>query len=371
MAKKWKTAAANLFLKGYTLFAGQLRPRDSFESTRIFTSIVIYSTTALGDLMFNTPAIRAIKNRYPHAFITLVSSHKNKGLVGQSAYFDDVVYWDEKVRDIGGVIKALRKNKPELAIILHSKPPYDVISAVLAGCEYVVKDVYGDKPSGIEPWLANRKEPYDGHLIQRKLDLVKFLGGDNSNKEMFIPVDFPAIGKQPGKITVGFQMGASEKLRCWPVAKFVELAKSLLAKGPQYEVALIGTGKELGHEQEFLQALTESEKSRVISYIAKTTLPQLLGIMDNMDVLVTGDTGPLHLAVALKTPTVSLFVTAVPKYTGPYQDPDLHQIMWVPTDVDNLDKAVREQPLSIIGANEVQARIETLLQGPNLQGRVG
>jgi len=362
MAKKWKTAVANKFLQAYTLFGGQLKPRDSFDSKRIFTSIVIYSTTALGDLMFNTPAIRAVKNRYPHAFITLVSSHKNKGLVAKSAYFDDVVYWDEKVRDITGVVKALRVNKPELAIILHSKPPYDVISAVLAGCEYIIKDVYGGKPSGIERWLVHPLASFEGHLIQRKLNLVKLLGCEISNTDMFIPVDFPPIAKDNDKITVGFQMGASEKLRCWPVAKFVELAKSLTALGPQYEVVLIGTEKERGLEEEFLSAMSEAEKQQVISYIAKTSLPELLGIMRNMDVLVTGDTGPLHLAVALKTKTVSLFVTAVPKYTGPYQDPDLHQIMWVPADVENLDKTISEQPLSIISSEEVQQRIESLIK---------
>jgi len=361
MAKKWKTALANKVLQLYTLFSGRLKPRDSFEPTRIFTSIVIYSTTALGDLMFNTPAIRAIKNRYPHAFITLVSSHKNKGLVANSRYFDDVIYWDEKVRDIGGVIKALRKNQPELAVILHSKPPYDVISAVLSGCEYVVKDVYGDRPSGIEPWLAHYITGFDGHLIQRKLNLLALLGCDSSNKEMFIPVDFPLIEKESGKITIGFQMGASEKLRCWPVPKFVALAKSLLALGPQYEVVLIGTQKEKDHEQAFLAALSDTEKQRVVSYIAKTSLPQLLGIIKNMDVLVTGDTGPLHLAVALKTRTVSLFVTAVPKYTGPYQDPQLHEIMWVSAEVESLDSTVKEQPLDIISAEEVQQRITTLL----------
>ena len=73
MAKKLKIALSNKFLQLYTLFCGRLKPRESFDSKRIFTSIVIYSTTALGDLMFNTPAIRAIKNRYPNAFITLVS----------------------------------------------------------------------------------------------------------------------------------------------------------------------------------------------------------------------------------------------------------------------------------------------------------
>ncbi len=46
-----------------------------------------------------------------------------------------------------------------------------------------------------------------------------------------------------------------------------------------------------------------------------------------MAVLVTGDTGPLHLAIALQVPTVSLFVTANPNWTGPYQDLDIHTII--------------------------------------------
>lgn len=46
-----------------------------------------------------------------------------------------------------------------------------------------------------------------------------------------------------------------------------------------------------------------------------------------MDVLVTGDTGPLHLAITLQRPTVSLFATADPKWTGPYQDLHLHTII--------------------------------------------
>ncbi|MGE9716721.1 glycosyltransferase family 9 protein, partial [Escherichia coli] len=52
-----------------------------------------------------------------------------------------------------------------------------------------------------------------------------------------------------------------------------------------------------------------------------------LSHINTMDVLVTGDTGPLHLAIALKCPTVSLFATADPKWTGPYQDLHLHIVI--------------------------------------------
>jgi ADP-heptose:LPS heptosyltransferase len=83
--------------------------------------------------------------------------------------------------------------------------------------------------------------------------------------------------------------------------------------------------------------------------------------MKNMDVLVTGDTGPLHLAIALKTKTVSLFVTANPQQTGPYQNPELHQVMYVPAETQQLSEEQRHQPLSIITSDEVMARVIKVL----------
>ncbi|QCR37647.1 glycosyltransferase family 9 protein [Nissabacter sp. SGAir0207] len=361
MAKKWKTTLTNLFLQGYVAVSRRLKDPRTLSADQSFRSIVIYSTTALGDLMFNTPAIRAVKARYPDAFITLVSSEKNRGLVAESDYFDDVVYWDEKVRDIFRVVKQLRRHRPELAIILHAKPPYDVLSAVLAGCEYILKDIYGGKPCGLEQWLANPFVRYDGHLIQRKLELVRRLGCDADNHEMVIPVPFPALVKTPGKTIIGFQMGASGVLRCWPVERFIALAKRLIALGPDYQVVLIGTQKESELERQFLAGLTAPEREQVVSHINKTGLKALLGIMQNMDVMVTGDTGPLHLAIALKTPTVSLFVTANPAHTGPYQDPALHRVIQVPLSTKNLTPAQQRQPLCIISADEVFEKVAALL----------
>lgn len=111
-----------------------------------------------------------------------------------------------------------------------------------------------------------------------------------------------------------------------------------------------------------MAGLTAAEQLRVVSHIGKTTLPQLLAVMSNMQVLVTGDTGPLHLAIALKTPTVSLFVTANPQHTGPYQNSELHQVMYVPVDEQKLNAAQRQQPLSIITENEVFEKVTNALK---------
>lgn len=76
--KRMKIFWINLFLHCYVKIKPTLKSRKSFSAEENFKSIAIYSTTALGDLMFNTPAIRAVRQRYPDAFITLVSSEKIK-----------------------------------------------------------------------------------------------------------------------------------------------------------------------------------------------------------------------------------------------------------------------------------------------------
>uniref|UniRef100_UPI0035C6BC74 glycosyltransferase family 9 protein n=1 Tax=Serratia quinivorans TaxID=137545 RepID=UPI0035C6BC74 len=361
MSKQWKLKLANACLRLYTKLGSNFKDKRSFDKNREFDRIAIFSTTALGDLMFNTPAIRAIHERYPAAEITLVSSHKNRGLVGTSPYFSSVIYWDHKAKDMLSVICQLKKKRPQLAIILHSKAPYDVITAIFAGCEYVFKDVYKNDLAGMDQWLTGISIRGKDHLIQRKLELVGLLGCATDNREMFIPVDFPQQQKQLNKIVVGFQMGASESLRCWPVARFVGLAKMLLAHSPDYSIALIGTPKEQDIECEFMAGLTAEERERVVSYIGKTTLPQLLAVMKNMDVLVTGDTGPLHLAIALKTRTVSLFASANPEQTGPYQNPELHRVIHVPVETQPLGAEQRYQPLSIITSHEVMEKVIKVL----------
>lgn len=361
MSKRLKIKLANKAIWLFNLVSRQrIKGRKEYRAPMQFDSIVVFSTTALGDFMFNTPAIRAIRESFPKARLTLVSSKKNKTLVDDCPYFSRVVYWDQKINNLLSVVLKIRKEKPQLAVLLHSKMPYDVMCAAFSGCEFIIRDNYDPNPMGMEQWLADYSTGFDGHLIERKLLLVSRLGCNTQDCSMFVPTSFTPAEHDPKKIIIGFQMGASEALRCWPVKRFVELAKLLLAKGDKYHIALIGSAKELPIADEFLQAVTLDERSRIMNYVGTTTLPQLLAHIDNFDTLVTGDTGPLHLAVALRKRTVSLFVTANPKSTGPFQDFELHQVIsvrlherYLPVDHD--------QPLMIITAEEVLDRINIQL----------
>lgn len=362
MSKQWKIWLAHACIGLYTVFRGRLWHKRPFDRNEAFDRIVVFSTTALGDFMFNTPAIRALRKKYPHSRITLVCNPRNGDLVDGWRCVDEVVYWDHKAKSLPMIIRRLRRSRPQMAITLHSKAPYDVVAAVLSGCDHVFKNIYEDEPTGMERWLTGVTWTRgEAHIIQSKLDLVALLGCDTTNREMSVPV-LPARSPSSQKIIIGFQLGASQPLRCWPVERFVELAKALLRHSPDYEIALIGGDQEREAESCLLSRLTPQEKNRIRSHVGKTTLRGLLSVINSMQVLVTGDTGPLHLAIALKVRTVSLFATANPRKTGPYQDKHLHKVLYVPADTANLGGALPRYPMSAIGAEDVLDSVIASLQ---------
>ncbi|EEG87056.1 hypothetical protein PROPEN_00725 [Proteus penneri ATCC 35198] len=128
------------FLNIYNPLFGKMKKTETFSSDIQFNSILIFSSTALGDFMFNTPAIRAIRAHYPNAHITLVSSEKNRLLVENYDQIDSVVYWDNKIRNLLPIALQAKKYKPELTIILHSYLPYDVLFAVMSGSQYILRN---------------------------------------------------------------------------------------------------------------------------------------------------------------------------------------------------------------------------------------
>ncbi|MCS3434143.1 glycosyltransferase family 9 protein [Klebsiella sp. BIGb0407] len=353
--KEYKVKYIDWLLSVYHFFKPNLKKGMVIDSSMEFQRIAIYSTTALGDFMFNTPAIIALKQRYPNAELLLVSSKKNSQLVENSPWFSRVLYWDNKIRDAYRLSKELKQFRPQLTVILHSYMPYDILCAVLSGTEYIVRDNYRTSDR-VLPWLNHYHQYYNGHLIQRKLDLLTQLGCRNDVIDMQVPVDFERA-VDDGILKIGFQLGASEMSRCWPVERFVELTERLVAAYPSCQIILLGGARESDLEQQFFALLPSQICQNVVSTVGKTTLLKLLTVIDSFNVLVTGDTGPLHLAVALKKPTVSLYSEAQPEYTGPYQDQELHHILKV-----ELDENKHPRPLSSISADQVFHIVAQILE---------
>lgn len=344
------------FLNIYNPLFGKMKKTNTFSSDIQFNSILIFSTTALGDFMFNTPAIRAIRARYPDAHITLVSSEKNRLLVENYDQIDSVVYWDNKIRNLLPIALQAKKYKPELAVILHSHLPYDVLFAVIAGCQYILRNTYDVIPEWFRKWIVAEYKPQSGHFIQRKLNLLKFLDitEKDTSPEMELTCKYTPM-EDSNKVIIGFQLGTSSPIRTWGIDKFVQLAEKLIESNSNTIIKLIGSPRELSLSSVFFNKIKPEYSNKIVDLIGKTTLPELISHIDNMSVLVTGDTGPLHIAIALKKPTVSLFVTADPKNSGPYQDINIHRVIKKEHDPSY------EHPMEQINTDEVFKAINDIL----------
>ncbi len=114
---------------------------------------------------------------------------------------------------------------------------------------------------------------------------------------------------------------ASKSERDWPTHCFEECILSLLLEYNDVNLVLVGgrTEKEQHIGQHLMQKLPPHAGKRVLNTIGTTTLPQLSSILKQCDALIAPDTGPVHLARALKIPVVGLYAVARPELTGPYK----------------------------------------------------
>lgn len=119
---------------------------------------------------------------------------------------------------------------------------------------------------------------------------------------------------------IAVQAGASQAKRQWSPSKFVEMIR-LLDTQHNARIILTGSPKELHIVNPILEGCASSN---VLSVVGKTSIPQLVAMLSLCDVLVTGDTGPMHIAVAAGTPVVSMFLASAYGFeTGPYSEGNL------------------------------------------------
>ena len=158
---------------------------------------------------------------------------------------------------------------------------------------------------------------------------------------------------------VGLQTTASRRYRVWPAEKFVALGKMLLDKHPSMVLLLLGAKSELRYTKDIVKNI--SRGSRVINLAGEYQISELPAILKTFDLLVSNDTGPLHVAIAVGTPTVSLFVPSRVEHTGPYQDLYKHKVIRKPPPCDPCLTKYCRHPwcMDLISVEEVFEVIES------------
>jgi ADP-heptose:LPS heptosyltransferase len=171
------------------------------------------------------------------------------------------------------------------------------------------------------------------HVIEKRLKLAELVGCRTSAKEMvllereegnaFVTQFLQEHGVNAEAPLIGFQAGASTVGRRWPSRRFMQLGKMLIAASPRVRVIITGSPEEYALCREIADGI--GERSMVTAgMIPLKYMPSLVG---RLRALLTGDTGILHMAIAVGTPVVALFVPSTPKDTGPLYDLHKHVVI--------------------------------------------
>jgi ADP-heptose:LPS heptosyltransferase len=298
-----------------------LKPAKPIESLRISENdtFVVISNTALGDTILSTPAIKSLKKSFPNNKIVAVLKSNYAPLFQNFKYIDKIIEYDGKYKDFFKTVVKLKKINPKISFIFHSNGPQDIQLSVLSGSDYILKH---PTKSYLKKYLSFDFTKKQQHTIEDRLDLVRKVDGKVIDKTMEIGkiLDNPKFDKF--KNYIGFQIGAADIYKMWPVDRFIELAKKLIKNGEK--IVIVGTK----HESKLADEIIDKVKNEnIINMCGNTNLIELANLVNNLKMLITNDTGTMHLAIALKTPTISLFSPTSPEEIGPYQDLNIHEVI--------------------------------------------
>ncbi len=321
-----------------------LKSLDEFNPETI-RSVLVISCTAMGDTLFAIPAIRSLTRLIPQAQIDLLVRDRFASLFRNLSYINKILKYRGRCRGSLELLSTFKKNRYDLCISLHDSDPCPVKVAFLAGIPFIVR--IGQRDEMTAPFLSARTEYFpDKHAIEQRLDVLRLLFGSVAEPllttKMVLPVSrhetnefWQAILGQK-RITekllpkIGFQFSASGMYKTWPIENWAALGKRLLVHFDKASIVLLGGPADRSEAEKLTQAITEKQLDfdrRIINLAGKIPLAKLPAALKGLDVFVTNDTGPLHAAVALKVPTVSLFVPTRTRCIAPIQDTHLHTVV--------------------------------------------
>jgi ADP-heptose:LPS heptosyltransferase len=309
-------------------------PSPAELGTAKIQRILLVSCTAIGDTLMSTPAFRSMRLAYSHARIDLLIHPAYLTLFHHDPHIDQFIAYDGRWKNFVPLVFRLRQQHYDLIVILHGNEPQATPLAYLSGARWIFKL---PNTSRFQFLLTNHSPRLSGqdsaHGIVQRLAVAKLAGGAATNAHLQLTIDSTADkvvmhylqqqGYQEGLI-IGFQVGASTNSRRWAPSRYAELARRLLNAYPDIRILITGSPQERALVEWVAQEIGEA---RVLLNAGQLALHVLPALIKRCRVLVTPDTGIMHMAIAVETPIIGLFAAADWHGSGPRQHLDQHTVI--------------------------------------------
>ena len=286
--------------------------------------VLIVRLGSLGDVVHAIPAAAALRRAFPQSEIDWLVDARHRDIVDLVSVIDRVVPLDAPTAN--GWLQAIRELRGrayDIALDFQGLMKSAVLARASGAKRVAGFSLWHLREKSARPFYTTAEQAEGGHAIRKNLRLLRAVGIDNEDR-----IEFPlrrcessalaALRAMIGEARFALiNPGAAWPNKRWPPERFGALASFIRDICGLAPVVLWGPG-----EAPLADAVvTSSQRAAVLA--PPTLLHDLVALSREADLLVAGDTGPLHIATAVGTPTVSLFGPTYPERNGPWSPDDL------------------------------------------------
>jgi heptosyltransferase-2 len=314
-----------------------LSPKSAIDSRG--TRILVRATNWIGDSVMSMPTVQRLREFAPESYIAILCPGKLHDLWRHNPYINEIIPFGSKVD-----VDELRKRAFDLAVIFpnsfrsaweckRARIPRrvgfaghwrrwlltDVVPRPDTACPtYETRSVAG-KEFKVKVFRSLR------HQSRHYLDLIACLGGNGEPVPPRIRLaieEMPALNKflrDDGRPVLALNAGAEYgPAKRWPAERFAEVAIRV-SEQADCRWLIVGGRNDVGIARSVEEKLRAArlDEDAVINVAGQTTLLHLCALLKFCKLLLTNDTGPMHIAAALGTPTISIWGSTSPELTGP------------------------------------------------------
>ncbi len=315
--------------------------RMSIAADQAASPILIVLIAGIGDLVLASAAMRAVRKGNPGVEIHLLTSTDALPLAKNYPYLDQVhpfpireLRTDKRylgeivrlVRDLRGIKFASILNLYRVSSWFGAAKMGILFSCLRAGSK-IGHDRYGFR------WFLTDSLPagtFTGrHVAEAMLDIAAHAGGipDGVGIEVFWNAEVVSrwedfFAPLTGRVIVGINPGGDRENRRWAPDRFAAVAGEIVGR---FDAAVILLGGPA--EISIASHIAERVRPGVLNLAGKTAVDDLPYLIGRMDLLITNDSGPMHIAAATRTPLVALFGPEDPNLFGPYTSPECYRVI--------------------------------------------
>jgi lipopolysaccharide heptosyltransferase II len=322
---------------------GREHAPDSLDPALV-QRILVIRLDLLGDLVNSMPAVAALHERFPTARITMLTLPRTAAIPRQFAFVDEVLTFDPRIlrvprnwlrpATLGHTITlalALRRAHYDLCLSLYG--PVAGIWAYVSGARRRIGYAAEARPALFSDPVPGGRFDRLEHEVRWDLRLAAAAGASPAYRAPALQVrpevaarmaeKLAALGVRPGDRLVGIHGGAvNGSAKRWPATHWAALADRLIAR---HGVRIVLTGS--ANERPISEAIRTRMRESPIVLAGETDIDELLAVLARCDLVLSGDSGPLHMAVALGRPAVAMYGPTDPLTYGPSPRTGQHVIV--------------------------------------------